>query len=63
MIIGKSKIMVICITFLFHCLFEDLESLCFSTTNLDKAGTSNKNALDDLKIKSENKWEDVNVQQ
>ena len=55
--------MIICTTFLFHCLFEDLESLCFSTTNLDKAGTSNKNALDDWKIKSENKWEGVNVQQ
>ena len=38
-------------------------SLCFSTTNLDKARTSNKNALDDWKIKSENKWEGVNVQQ
>ena len=55
--------MIICTTFLFHSLFEDLDSLCFSKTNLDKARTSNKNALDDWKIKSENKWEGVNVQQ
>ena len=47
MIIGKSKIMIICTTFLFHCLSKDLHSLCFSITKLDKAGTSNKNALDD----------------
>ena len=55
--------MIICTTFLFHRLSKELNSLCFSTTNLDKARTSNKNALDDWKIKSENKWEGVNVQQ
>ena len=63
MMIGKSKIMILCTTFLFHCLSKELNSLCFSTTNLDKARTSNKNALDDWKINSENKKEGVDVQQ